>query len=277
MCFKERISDCRSQADGNGFVAALTPEYELRFYCSNFLKFPLNHIFDVHYLVGAWFSAFPSALGEMVGCLIQGLEFHSRLLLPKFGIAVFRTAALKCTDYYYYFIILFYFFLPSAFSHLQLLVLPFYSTFECFYFAYCIMLGGRRSPVLIQAPVSFTQKVARAGFKQLVLFSLSKEKSNWAQSMFRLHEKRGNEELKRRSCCYLHNSCHLGAKATLQNFPKQTIVSFHISIYISSWLEGRYKKLWIFASFSAFQWIHNTVKLSDKTRYCVTQYIARMW
>lgn len=40
------------------------------------------------------------------------------------------------------------------------------------------MLGGRRSPVLIQAPVSFTQKVARAGFKQLVLFSLSKEKSN---------------------------------------------------------------------------------------------------
>lgn len=38
----------------------------------------------------------------MVGCLIQGLEFHSRLLLPKFGIAVFSTAALKCTDFFFF-------------------------------------------------------------------------------------------------------------------------------------------------------------------------------
>lgn len=111
-------------------------------------------------------------------------------------------------------------------------------------------------------------------FKQILRFSVSKGKARCASSMFRLHEKRVNEEFKGRYSCSLHNSCHLGAKATLQNFPKPTVLSLYISIYVFSWLEGRYKNPSVFASFSAFQLMQNTVKLSDKTSYCVTQFMA---
>lgn len=136
------------------------------------------------------------------------------------------------------------------------------------------MLGEEEECNFNSSPYVSCSESCMCLFKQLVWFSSSKRKDSWAQSMFRLHKKRGNEEFKRRYCCSLHNSCHLGAKTALQNFPKQTLLSLYISIYIFLWLEGRYKNLSMFASFSAFQLMHNTVKLSDKTSYCVTQFMA---
>lgn len=105
VCFQWRISSW-AQMERDCFAAALTSERELRFHCSISLEMSSQlHLPCSQSWHEGLVSAFPRAIREMVHCLTWGPGFHSRLWLPKFGIAAFGTAALKYTEFVFCFVI----------------------------------------------------------------------------------------------------------------------------------------------------------------------------